>query len=114
MSITAKGNLNLTQIFGGLIIAGVGAFAGFHFAPDSKVDRIEQKVIQLETQSAVADAMGSSRARIEEMERQNKLNSERFDKIEAAIRHEPPLPDHVPKTSSSERAREPPTSGATR
>jgi deoxycytidine triphosphate deaminase len=114
----AKEKLSLTQLIGvvvGVIITLVSAVAGFHFAADSKVDRIEQKVIQLETKSAVADAAGSARARIEEIERQNKLISERLDKMEATIRSESPQPAHPLKNSStSEATAERPSTGASK
>jgi deoxycytidine triphosphate deaminase len=82
----AKDKLNLIQLFGAIAIALVSLFAGLHFASDSRVDRIEQKVNSLDTKAAVADAASSAKTKMDALEQENLALKKRVDDLDALLK----------------------------
>jgi deoxycytidine triphosphate deaminase len=82
----AKKTLNLTQVGAAigasiitLAITFITAYSGWHFASDSKLDQLSQKVDSLGIPSKVSEAIDPLKSRLDELERQNKLLQARLD-----------------------------------
>jgi deoxycytidine triphosphate deaminase len=104
--------VNITQILGGAALAIAGLVAGLHYASDSKVDRIDLQVTQLDKKFAVSDASASARTQMDDLVRQSKLLSERLDKIDALLKAQPTEPGHLPGRTSNTGPPPHPTSGS--
>jgi deoxycytidine triphosphate deaminase len=68
----AKDKLSYTQVIAVLGVTTLGIIGSAHFASDSTVQQLAQKVAVLEDQSKMSETISQLRSRVDELEKQNK------------------------------------------